>query len=170
MAPRAKRNWWSRLSRLGIALVKAVGRPIGPRQACSSRRTRMRIARACFARLLAGQTLPTTRHLASRRCGTDSSWPGGLRQLCTHGACYAGGLSTFDNPTSVPASTTGGRVCGLPQNCVDGRNERTNKDGALNRLGAHADFGWVTENLSALRSSNDFVERHGLPLALYRNF
>ena len=29
---------------------------------------------------------------------------------------------------------------------------------------------WLAENLDALESSNAFVERHGLPLAAYRNF
>lgn len=29
---------------------------------------------------------------------------------------------------------------------------------------------WLLENDEALRSSNDFVERHGLPLAKYRRF
>lgn len=29
---------------------------------------------------------------------------------------------------------------------------------------------WLDENTDALESSNLFVERHGLPLARYRNF
>ncbi|NLC36469.1 MAG: type II toxin-antitoxin system CcdA family antitoxin [Alcaligenaceae bacterium] len=29
---------------------------------------------------------------------------------------------------------------------------------------------WLAENDEALRSSNDFVEKHGLPLAKYRRF
>lgn len=29
---------------------------------------------------------------------------------------------------------------------------------------------WLAENDEALRNSNDFVERHGLPLARYRRF
>lgn len=29
---------------------------------------------------------------------------------------------------------------------------------------------WLAENAAAIRSSNDHVERHGLPLARYRNF
>jgi antitoxin CcdA len=29
---------------------------------------------------------------------------------------------------------------------------------------------WIAENADALRSSNDFVERHGLPLSRYRRF
>ena len=29
---------------------------------------------------------------------------------------------------------------------------------------------WLADNLDALDSSNAFVERHGLPLARYRNF
>jgi antitoxin CcdA len=29
---------------------------------------------------------------------------------------------------------------------------------------------WITENAEAIRSSNDYVEKHGLPLAKYRMF
>ena len=29
---------------------------------------------------------------------------------------------------------------------------------------------WLAENREALESSNEYVERHGLPLARYRNF
>jgi antitoxin CcdA len=29
---------------------------------------------------------------------------------------------------------------------------------------------WVEENLEAIQSSNDYVEKHGLPLARYRQF
>ncbi|MFA7668890.1 MAG: type II toxin-antitoxin system CcdA family antitoxin [Burkholderiaceae bacterium] len=29
---------------------------------------------------------------------------------------------------------------------------------------------WLAENDEALRNSNDFVERHGLPLTRYRRF
>lgn len=29
---------------------------------------------------------------------------------------------------------------------------------------------WKTENSAALQSSNDFVEKHGLPLETYRRF
>lgn len=29
---------------------------------------------------------------------------------------------------------------------------------------------WLTQNQAALRSSNAFVEKHGLPLAQHRNF
>ncbi len=29
---------------------------------------------------------------------------------------------------------------------------------------------WQSENLEAIQSSNDYVERHGLPLAKYRQF
>ncbi len=47
------------------------------------------------------------------------------------------------------------RACehGLAQAVVDARAQR-----------------WLAENEEALHSSNDYVERHGLPLARYRMF
>jgi antitoxin CcdA len=42
--------------------------------------------------------------------------------------------------------------------------------GLAEAVAAEKSARWLAENAEALRSSNEFVERNGLPLARYRRF
>jgi hypothetical protein len=79
------------------------------------------------------------------------------------------GMNTFQRSAPTSASTEGCEVAALSQACADERTEKPAGDGAQRLIHADAS-GWLTENLTALQSSNSFVEQHGLPLARYRPF
>ena len=44
------------------------------------------------------------------------------------------------------------------------------EDGLVRAVLAKRDEAWARENWEAIQSSNDYVEKHGLPLARYRMF
>ncbi|KIH76162.1 antitoxin CcdA [Geoalkalibacter ferrihydriticus] len=47
---------------------------------------------------------------------------------------------------------------------------RAAEDGLARAVAARRGELWLEQNRAALESSNDYVERHGLPLARYRGF
>ncbi|MBB5022251.1 type II toxin-antitoxin system CcdA family antitoxin [Desulfurispira natronophila] len=47
---------------------------------------------------------------------------------------------------------------------------RAAEDGIKRAIQEHRAAAWLQANHSALQSSNDYVEKHGLPMDQYRNF
>ena len=76
-------------------------------------------------------------------------WLRPRRQRCP--TCYAAGMPMIDDTKPSPAPTKGDELAPCEPD-------------------AEPNLGWTAENMAALQSSNCFVERHGLPLAQYRNF
>lgn len=96
----------------------------------------------------------------------DAYWRGSA-QIRASVACYAARMNTPEGSSATRAPPQGGEVASISQECSDERCEVLNIDQTRPRVDTDP-TGWVSENLSALRSSNDFVERNGLPLAQYR--
>ena len=78
-------------------------------------------------------------------------------------------MNTPDNLVPALAATKDGQVDTLAQGRGDEQRTGANRAGSR-RLPDATSPRWLTENLSALRSSNSFVERYELPLKQYRNF
>jgi len=78
-------------------------------------------------------------------------------------------MNTPDDLVPAPAATREGQVDTLAQRHGDEGRAGANIAGSRRQPDAPS-LRWLTENLSALRSSNSFFERHGLPLERYRNF
>lgn len=76
-------------------------------------------------------------------------------------------MSTVDDLPPLAPSADAGRETQLAQSRGGERLEKTRATSG-SRTGSSLE--WLTENLAALLDSNNFVERHGLPLQQYRNF
>lgn len=86
-----------------------------------------------------------------------------FRECCMQRHVPSASASNDASVSENPAATYSGQPLAQPSGVSRVGRAETAQSGSMTER-------WLAENDEALRSSNDFVERHGLPLARYRRF